>query len=209
LPGKKANSLKEMERMNRKRNRSKKYVLLLLLFFTTTICTAQTKAYILANQWTNELDGYNPQQYFDKLYTLLKTRLPVKEIIPATTHTTDTVTVTSNEWVKAQIQSRFAGNNAFFLVMDHYLKVPAINLNKLFFNNAQVSSKLIFSINVYNADGVLIGSDTMTTRGCIVSKVAKENGVQRFYNSYKRFIEDMDCHLALIRQQLLVKPVKK
>jgi hypothetical protein len=181
----------------------------MLSWFAFHCVNAQTKAYVLLNHWTNELDDYSDQQYMDKLFVLLKSRLPVKEIITSAESKTGNVRLSSPALVREHIQSKYVGTTAYFIVMDHYLKVPILNVGKVLFGNGSATSKYIFAINVYNSDGVQTGSDTIVSRGCIVSVPDKVNGVKTFYNSYKRFMDDMDCHLAAIRKQLLLRPPPK
>lgn len=183
-------------------------VALIAMLVSAQVATAQTKAYILSNSWTSELDNYNPREYFDRLSVLLKERLAVKEIELPTGKVDTTNLRNTDAWVKQQVAVKSPSTNVLFVVMDHYLKTPTISLNRLLFKNGKETSKLIFTISVYNRDGVRLGSDTIVNRGCIVSQVSKQQGVVSFYNSYKNFISDMNCHLAFIRKTLLLKEIK-
>jgi hypothetical protein len=180
----------------------------LFLFFSILVvsntCFSQPKAYLLLNAWSDELSEYNPTAYFDKVSGLLQNRLAVKQVIPDASSLNDTTNKDQlDEWVRGRISSINAkGAKDYFITMASELRLPLINISKIFFKNTTQTSRLVFYVHIYNASGKKIVSDTMISHGCVESvRTAGKTG-KRFYTSYQNFMQDMDCHLVFIRKRL-------
>ena len=59
----------------------KKLVIFLFLAFSSNVLLAQSKAIVVQNLWNNDLNNYNPKEYFDKLFGVLKAKLAVKDFV--------------------------------------------------------------------------------------------------------------------------------
>jgi hypothetical protein len=186
------------------------YISLMLLFFSCS-SIAQSKAIVLQNLWNNELDSYSPREYLDQLYEVLKQKLLVKELV-VDTKAVSAVHKGAN-WennVKEQVKGKYApGENAYYLTLANELRLPAFNLGKFLFKNPPRSSKLTFTIHVYDTAGTEIMGDTIINRGCLVRAIDIEKGMKSFYADYNSFVSDMKCHLAYIRKVLQEKPLNR
>jgi hypothetical protein len=189
----------------------RKYFILLLLSFSSNILFAQNKAIVLHNLWNNDLNSYNTKEYFDKLYDVLKSKLAVKDfIIDAKGLSVDRKDEAWEQNVKDQLKAPSkAGEKAYFIAIANELRLPALNLGKLFFKNPPRSSKLTFTIHVYDNNGFEVIGDTIINRGCVVKPVDEERGSRYFYSDYNNFMSDVLCHLDYIKRILQEKPLPK
>jgi hypothetical protein len=161
------------------------------------------------------LNNYNPKEFFDKLNNVFKDILVVKELIREAPE----VQTTKGEvgWekkVQGFISSKKApADSAFFIAISSDLRLPALNLGKFLFKNPPRSSKLTFTFHIYDGTGREVIGDTIINRGCLINTLDEKKGNRFFYSDYKSFIDDMECHLAVIKKilqekQLAVKPKK-
>jgi hypothetical protein len=184
---------------------------ILLLFILTTslsiVSHSQNKAIVLQNLWYNDLNSYNPRSFFDDVLAVVQDKLSIKKIVQETAGPEPFKTDTNNvRKIKELIEKRKAsGENAYYITMASQLKLPIINVGKILFKNPPRTSKLIFDIHVYNNAGTEILSDTVVNRGCISRTVDPEKGNSSFYADYQNFLDDLQCHLKAIRQQLQQK----
>lgn len=191
--------------------RGMRIIFLLLFIFFSQIAVAQNKAVVLQNVWSNELNNYTPRDFFDKLFAVLKDKLSVKDFVA------DPKVVTAvrkdESWdknVKEEIRAKKAsGENAYFIAVANELRLPAFNLGKFLFKNPPRSSKLTFTLHVYDTTGTEVIGDTIINRGCMVRTIDEQKGSKYFYADYNDFVSDMKCHLEDIRKVLLEKPLAK
>jgi hypothetical protein len=184
----------------------------LLLFLSfSQISVAQNKAIVLQNVWNNDLNNYNPKEYVEKLFDLLKAKLLVKDFIADAKNLT--VNSRADTWdknVKEQIRAgKAAGENAYFIAVSSELRLPVFNLGKFLFKNPPRSSKLTFTLHVYDSTGSEVIGDTIINRGCLVKTIDEEKGGKYFYSDYNSFMSDMQCHLEVIRKMIMEKPLSK
>jgi hypothetical protein len=102
-----------------------------------------------------------------------------------------------------------AGENAYFIAITNDLRLPAFNLGKFLFKNPPRSSKLTFTLHIYDTTGVEVIGDTIVNRGCLVRTIDEQKGSKYFHSDYNDFVSDMMCHLAVIRKVLQEKPLAK
>jgi hypothetical protein len=177
----------------------------------SSISFAQNKAIVFQNIWNNELNAYNPKEYFDKLFAVLKSKLGVRDFIA------DPKILSLNRkdeaWeknVKEQLKSiSKKDENAYFIAIANELRLPAMNLGKILFKNPPRSSKLTFTVHVYDNSGTEVVGDTIVNRGCVVKTVDEEKGNRYFYSDYNNFMSDILCHIDYIRKILQEKPLSK
>jgi len=187
------------------------FIALMVCLFFSTISFGQNKAVVLQNVWNNDLNNYTPKEFLDKLFAVLKEKLAVKDLLVDG----DMVTAArkNESWdktVKEQVNARKAsGGDAYFIAIASELRLPAINLGKFLFKNPPRSSKLTFTLHVYDTTGAEIIGDTIVNRGCLVRTVDEQKGSKYFYSDYNDFLSDMNCHLAAIRKVLQEKPLAK
>ncbi|GEO07912.1 hypothetical protein SAE01_04080 [Segetibacter aerophilus] len=182
-----------------------------MFFAFSKVSFAQNKAVVLENVWNNDLNNYNPKEYIDKLYEVLKAKLQVKDFIA------DVRTLTSTKkdrnWDKNVIEQlkakKAAGENAYFIAIASELRLPAFNLGKFLFKKPPRSSKLTFTLHVFDTTGTEIIGDTIVNRGCLVRTFDEEKGSKFFYTDYDNFMSDMQCHLDVLRKSIQDKPLAK
>ncbi|MDB5249141.1 MAG: hypothetical protein JWQ40_3535 [Segetibacter sp.] len=183
------------------------YLLLLFLLAGTHISYSQNKAVVIQNLWSNELNPYNPQEYLDKLYTIFKEKLSVKEFSqePGSFKTLRN----DAEWKKKIVEQLKAKNSPsdsiYYIAFASELKLPTLNLGKILFKNPPRSSKYIFSFHIYNGAGDELMGDTIINRGCVVKSIDGKKGSGYFYSDYRSFMDDMVCHIQVIRKILQEK----
>jgi hypothetical protein len=189
-------------------------VRLRLLLFTlvlsfSKLSYSQNKAIVLQNLWYNDLNSYNPRSFFDNVLVVLQDKLSIKKIIEESPGPQALKPDSSNQKrIKELIDKKKAsGENAYYITMESQLKLPTINVGKIFFKNPPRTSKLIFNVHVYNSGGIEILADTIVNRGCISRTVDPDKGSTSFYASYESFLDDLNCHLKVIKQQLQQKKV--
>ncbi|MGI8637059.1 MAG: hypothetical protein ACR2KZ_16825 [Segetibacter sp.] len=189
----------------------KKYIILLALFFSSNVLSAQSKAIVIQNLWNNDLNGYNPKEYYAKLFAVLKAKLAIKDFVA--NPTAFSINKKDETWekdVKDQLTAiSKTGENAYFIAIASELRLPALNLGKLLFKNPPRSSKLTFTIHVYDPAGVEVIGDTIINRGCVVKTVDEEKGSRYFYSDYNNFMSDVFCHIQYIEKILQEKPLLK
>jgi hypothetical protein len=183
-------------------------VLLLLLLSYNSM--GQNKAVLLQNLWHNDLNNYTPQDFLDKVYDALKKKLLVTDFVA---EPKSLIASQKNEnWdknIKEQIKAKKLTGDAYFIALATELRLPALNLGKFLFKNPPRSSKLTFTLHVYDSSGTEVLADTIINRGCVVKTVDEEKGSKYFYSDYNNFMSDMLCHLAYIRKVLQEKPLVK
>lgn len=184
---------------------------LLVAVLFSNVSVGQNKAVVLQNVWNNDLNNYTPKEFLDKLYDILKEKLSVKDFV------VDPKTLTpgrrDQNWdknVKEQVnEKKRSGENAYFIAIASELRLPAFNLGKFLFKNPPRSSKLTFTLHVYDTTGVEVIGDTIVNRGCLVKTIDEQKGSKYFYSDYNDFLSDMMCHLAVIRKVLHEKSLSK
>lgn len=182
--------------------------ILLLFAFLSATAKAQNKAVVLQNLWNNELNNYTPKEFLDKLFDVLKKKLSVGNFIA------DPGTVAAgrkdDNWVKDQVKARkAAGENAYFISMANELRLPTFNLGKFLFKNPPRSSKLTFTLHVYDTTGAEILGDTIVNRGCTIRTIDEQKGSKFFYTDYNDFMSDMLCHFQYISKVLNEKQLAR
>lgn len=189
----------------------KKPIIVLILAFSSNVLFGQNKAIVLQNVWNSDLNNYNPKEYFVKLFDVLKAKLAVKDFVADPTALS--IVRKDEAWdknVKEQLAAKSkTGENAYFIAIANELRLPALNLGKLLFKNPPRSSKLTFTIHVYDNKGVEVMGDTIINRGCVVKPVDEEKGAKYFYSDYNNFLSDVFCHLEYIRKTIQEKPLSK
>ena len=182
-------------------------VFVIILTFTTKMSFGQNKAIVLQNVWSNELNNYNPREFIGRLYQVLREQLSVKQVIedPKSLQ----VSNKGNDWDKntrEQLKERSSKTDtAYFITMATELRLPKVNLGKLLFKNPPRSSKLTFTYHIYNGAGNEVIGDTIINRGCLSTTVDEEKGNSYFYSSYESFMNDMKCHVEVIRKEIQEK----
>lgn len=189
----------------------RKLLLFILVFIFSKLSYSQNKAIVLQNFWYNDLNSYNPRNFFDDMLILLQDKLSIKKIVEETPGPQALKPDSSNQKrIKDLIDKRKAsGENAYYITMESELKLPTINIGKIFFKNPPRSSKLIFNIHIYNSGGTEILADTIVNRGCISRTVDPEKGNKSFYPDYQSFLDDLQCHLKVIKEQLQQKKLPR
>lgn len=187
------------------------YFLLIFLVFFSKMPLAQNKAIVLQQIWNNDLNNYNPKEFFNQLYNVLKVKLQVKDFIAnernlASGRKDENWVANVKEQVK---EKKAAGENAYFIAVASELRLPAFNLGKFLFKNPPRSSKLTFIFHVYDSTGTEIIGDTITNRGCVVKTIDEEKGSKFFYSDYNNFMSDMHCHVEALRKLIHDKPLAK
>jgi|GEM_PF-6747316 len=185
----------------------KQFLLVLLFLAFVNISFSQNKAIVVQNIWNNDLNNYTPKEYLGKLYNLLKEQLAVKDVVE------DAISIKSikangdqYKQVKDQIKVKnAAGEHAYFISIATDLRLPALNLGRFLFKNPPRSSKLTFTLHVYDSTGTEVLGDTIINRGCLVKTLDEKKGSRYFYSGYQNFMEDMQCHLDYIRKILVEK----
>lgn len=176
---------------------------LLLFILVVNNCSAQSKAYVLQNSWTNTLNPFNASPFFEQLFPMLQKKLKVKEIDrnPLSTK----INVTEDEF-KEMISKHAKDNTAsnYYIVLNSDLSIPLINLTRVIFKMPTRSSRFVFTINVYNNKAEKILSDTIVNRGC-VTKVINQDKMKEFYDDYAKFRQDLQCHFEAVRKELEIK----
>ena len=183
----------------------KKVVVLTL--FGLLLCyngSAQKSVVVLENVWANELNNFTPKDFFNKFYLVLKEKLGVKQVVEdlaaVKAETRDT---TWSARIKQRIKAKNIRNDsAYFVTISSDLRLPVINIGRLFFKNPSRSSKFIFTIHVFDAAANEILTDTIVSRGCVVKSVEENKGNRYFYTDYDSFLHDMQCHLEVIKRSL-------
>jgi len=172
---------------------------------------AQNKAIVLQSLWNNDLNNFNPKEFFDELYEVLKSKLAVKELtIDAKSLTGAPKDQTWEKSVREQVKAKqAAGENTLMVVLATELRLPTFNLGKFLFKNPPRSSKLTFTLHVYDTSGIEVMGDTIINRGCTVRTFDETKGARFFYFDYADFISDMKCHLEYIARVLQEKPISK
>ncbi len=66
---------KKITAVVQKFNQKKVGFFLLICLCCSNISFGQNKAIVLQNVWNNELNNYNPKEFIDKVYSLLKEKL--------------------------------------------------------------------------------------------------------------------------------------
>ena len=186
----------------------KKFILFFALFVSSNWLLGQNKAFVLQNLWNNDLNGYNPKEYFEKLFAVLKAKLDVKDFVASPA--VFSISRKDEIWeknVKEQLLAKSkTGENAYFIAIASELRLPGLNLGKLFFKNPPRSSKLTFTVHVYDPSGNEVLGDTIINRGCVVKTVDEELGSKHFYSDYNNFMSDIVCHVRYIEKVLQEKP---
>jgi hypothetical protein len=186
-------------------------LLLVIAFAFTKLAQSQSKAVVLQNLWYSDLNSYNPRNFFDDVLIALQEKLSIKKIIEEPPGLQSIRPDSSNQKrIKDLIDKRKAsGENTYYITMESELKLPTINIGKIFFKNPPRSSKLIFNIHVYTIGGTEILADTIINRGCISRTVDPEKGNKNFYPDYQSFLDDLQCHLKFIKEQLQQKKLPR
>jgi hypothetical protein len=189
----------------------RKLLLFTLVFIFSTFSYSQNKAIVLQNLWYNDLNSYNPRSFFDDVFIVMQDKLSIKKIVEETPGPQALKADSSNQRkIKDLIDRRKAsGENAYYITMESELRLPAINIGKIFFKNPPRTSKLIFNIHVYNSRGTEILADTIVNRGCISRTVDPDKGSKNFYLDYQNFLDDLQCHLKVIKEQLQQKKLPR
>jgi len=182
-----------------------KLVLLFVLLLTSVVTYSQKKATVIQNLGYNDLNNYNPKPFLDDVLIMLQQKLEVKKIIDHEGPHAQRVDTNWNSTIKNIIEKKKASDNEYLIALSSELKLPAVNIGKLLFKNPPRSSKLIFTFHVYNAKGIEVLGDTIINRGCISRTVDPDKGSKSFYADYQNFLDDMHCHLDIIRQRLQIK----
>jgi hypothetical protein len=183
----------------------KKFVVLSLVGVLLSIVSlAQNKALVLENLWINELNNYTPKEFLNKFYEILKDKLLVRQVIDDSLSLK--VTRVDDDW-KQRVTEGIKNKNgskdyAYFIAISTDLRLPAINLGKLLFKNPPRTSKLLFTIHVFDAAANEIIADTIVNRGCVVNTLEEGKSSKYFYLDYKSFLNDMACHLDIIKKSL-------
>ena len=187
------------------------FIFLVGFLLFSTLSLAQNKAIVLQNVWNNDLNNYNPKEYVDKLFDLLKAKLAVKDFIAdAKSLNATRKDETWDKNVKEQLkEKKAAGENAYFISMASELRLPAFNLGKFLFKNPPRSSKLTFTFHVYDSTGTEVIGDTIINRGCLIKTIDEQKGSKYFYSDYNNFMSDMQCHLDALRKIIQEKPLSK
>ena len=165
---------------------------------------AQKKAIVLENLWVNDLNNFTPKVFFDRFYAVLKDKLSLKQIVDDPQSLK--ATIRTDDWIlkiKENIKSRnIPKDSAYFIAISTDLRLPAINLGKFLFKNPPRSSKLFFTIHVFDATANIIIADTVVNRGCVYKSLEEGKGNKFFYTDYNSFLSDMQCHLEIIKKSL-------
>jgi len=170
---------------------------------------AQNKAIVLQDLWYNDLGNYNPRPFLDDVLIALEDKLSVKVILDKTSG--PVALRPDSNWearIRQQILQQKSSDDKYYIALSSELKFPAINVGKLLFKNPPRTSKLIFTFHVYNGNGAEVLGDTIVNRGCISRAIAPEQNNDSFYGSYQSFLDDMQCHLKVIKEQLQLKKLK-
>jgi len=167
----------------------------------------QNKVVILHSLWNNELNSYNPKEFLDKIAIVFKEVLSAKQLVQEG----GSFKATRGEagWDK-KVQEQLVAKNAradsaYFVAVSSDLRLPTFNLGKLLFKNPPRSSKLTFTFHIYDGAGREVMGDTIINRGCLVKPLEAGKGSKFFYSDYKSFLEDLECHLAVIKKILQEK----
>jgi len=186
-------------------------VFLLLFISFSLVVKGQNKAVVLQNIWNNDLNNYNPKEYVDKLFDMIKAKLGVKDFVADAKNLTSTRKEEGWEKsIKEQVKERKAkGENAYFIAIASELRLPTFNLGKFLFKNPPRSSKLTFTLHVFDSAGTEVIGDTIINRGCQVKTIDEQKGSKFFYSDYNNFMSDMQCHLDAIRKMIQEKPWAK
>jgi hypothetical protein len=180
-----------------------KYLVCFIAFLpAANSINAQSKAVVLQNSWNNELNNYNPKEFLDQLLEVLRIKLAAKELDgDAKTIIADKKGSNPDNYTKEQVKAAKAmAGNGYFIFLSNELRLPAFNLGKFLFRNPPRSSKLTFTLHVYDSAAVEIFGDTIVNRGCLVKTIDEKKGPKYFYTDYSDFMSDMHCHLAYIRK---------
>lgn len=188
-----------------------KFMLVLVLMFFSKLSFSQNKAFVIQNIWDNNLNNYNPKNFYTSLFDLFKTTLAVKEFVADPTKLS--VGGIEADWDK-KVSSEIVRKNApadsiYYIAFASQLRLPVINLGKFFFKNPPRSSKLIFTYHVYNGAGTEILGDTIINRGCLTNSIQDGKSSQFFYSDFNSFNKDLMCHLDYITQQLRERQLPK
>jgi hypothetical protein len=183
------------------------FLLVIVFLFATTVCLSQNKAVIVQNSWDNDLNDYHPKEFLSEIENLFKEKLRVRELVQD--FKAFKIGKAEDNWDKKlqeQLKARKnSGDTAYYIAVSSDLKLPTMNLGKLFFKNPPRSSKLIFIFHVYDAAGNEIIGDTIVNRGCLMKAIEKGQSNKFFYSDYESFLSDMGCHLAIIKKRVLAK----
>lgn len=184
--------------------RLKKPLLIVLLLLLHYLSFSQNKAFVIQNSWDNDLNNYNPKNFFESLFAELKTKLSVQEFIGDPSKLN--VGGIDADWSKkvvTQIKERNTGtNDVYYVALTSQLKLPTINIGKFIFKNPPRSSKLIFSYHIYNGVGTELLGDTIINRGCLSATIPEGKNNKYFYADYDSFTDDLKCHFDYISKQL-------
>lgn len=179
--------------------RIRSFLLLFLLMFSTA--GFSQNLVVVQNIWDNDLNSYNPKEYFDKLFSIFKDKLGAKDVGQNLLNLSEAQT---EEQVHRQIQDQIKAKklppeSAYFLSVATQLKLPTINLGKFLFKNPPRSSKYIMAFHLYDGSGTEVLADTVINRGCIVTTI-NDKGDRYFYSDYNNFMDDMQCHLNVLKK---------
>jgi len=179
-------------------------LLALVFFFSFSVSFAQNRAFVIQNVWDNDLNNYNPKNFFENLFFELKNKLAVREFIGDPSQlSVGGADANWNKKVASQIVERnTAADSIYYIALTSQLKLPTVNLGKFLFKNPPRSSKLIFAYHIYNGAGVELLADTIINRGCLTNSIDEEKGNKFFYSDFSSFNRDMNCHFDYIRKQL-------
>ena len=107
-------------------------VIVLSIFFSFNNSTAQSKAYVLQNSWSNTLSQHNPSPFFDNIFSFFHAKLKVKEI------TRSPLTNKANlkdEDLKELIVKHAKDNigPSYYISITSDLSVPLLNFTRIIF----------------------------------------------------------------------------
>jgi len=184
--------------------RARKDIIVMLLLSFSTVSFAQKEAVVIQNRWSNDLNDYNPRPFFDNVFALLADYLNVKKVVE---DKSSLITEkTADQKVKEKLKEKIAANsNAYYVTLDSELQFPVINFRKLIFKNPTRSSRFVFSFHVFDNTGNELAADTIVNNGCILRAINEQKGRKDFYDSFKSFTDDMQCHTEAIKERLQEK----
>ena len=182
-----------------------------MILLTSFTSFSQSKAIVLENLWVNELNNFNPKEFHNSIYTIIKDKLELRQIVEDPL--SRSALQRDEKWgqtIKDKIKARNIPNDsAVFIAISADLRLPIVNLGRLLFKNPPRSSKLIFTIHVFDAAANQLLTDTIVNRSCIVKTVEEGKGGKNFYTDYEGFISDMRCHLDFIKKNLQQRAMPK
>jgi len=183
----------------------KKVIIFSLLAISLSLDSySQKQAIVLENLWVNNLNNYTPTEFFNSFYTVLKDKLSVQQIVedPSSLKIRSRDVDWSNK-IKEKIKGKnVSKDSAYFITISSDLRLPAVNLGKFLFKNPPRSSKLVFIVHVFDALANEVIADTIVNRGCLIKSIEEGKSSKYFYTDYASFVNDMMCHLEIIKKSL-------